>query len=184
MLASGIFRYGSARACAARGKTTLRSDIYYRQLAQETLKQAGIAEPPIAVEELAASYYIPVRTVNFPGFFSGATIYEDGLPVILVNSAKDEIIRRRALAHMLGHVLVVLDDPSEGYPRNTQPEHRVADLMADEIILPEFAVRDQAAKWFNDHRYLARLFGVPENDMMKKMLDLGLIKQRGILWDY
>lgn len=138
----------------------------------------------MSVEGLAERYCIPVRYVNFPSFFSGATIYEDGLPVILINAAKDEMVRRRALAHMLAHVLIVLDDPSEGYPRNRDTEHRSADTVAEELVVPEFMVRDQAAKWFNDHRYLARLFGVSENDMMKKMLDLGIIKQRGILWDY
>jgi len=46
-------------------------------------------------------------------------------------------------------------------------------------------VRDQAAKWFNDHRYLARLFGVPEQRMLDKLRDLGIVKSHGsIFWDY
>ena len=45
-------------------------------------------------------------------------------------------------------------------------------------------VVEQARKWFNDYRYLARLFGVSESDMMEKMRDLGLIKSRGVVWDY
>jgi hypothetical protein len=50
--------------------------------------------------------------------------------------------------------------------------------------MPEYLVREQAGKWFNDYRYLARLFGVSESDMMAKMRDLGLMKAHGMSWDY
>ncbi len=163
---------------------TLKTDSYYRHLAAEALRSAGMEEPPIEVERLAGYYAIPIRLVEFPLFFFGATVYEDGLPVILLNANKDEAHRRKALAHMLAHVLIVLDDPETGYPRNTVLEHKEADIVADEVIMPEFMVREQAAKWFNDYRYLARLFGVTEQEMLQKMLDLGIIKQRGIMWDY
>ena len=162
----------------------LRTDAYYRGVAEKALRTAGIDEPPVEVGKLAEHYAIPVRFVEFPSFFSGATVNEDGLPVILLNAAKDEPVRRKALAHMLAHVLIVLDDPESGYPRNDDPEHKDAELVAGEIVMPEFMVRDQAAKWFNDYRYLAGLFAVTEKEMMQKMLDLGIIKQRGILWDY
>jgi hypothetical protein len=162
----------------------LKTDAYYRKLAEDALRLAGLQEPPVEIERLAAYYAIPVRPVMFPSFFTGAIVYEDGLPVIILNQAKDEPKRREALAHMLGHVLLVLDDPATGYPRNTQVDHSNADVVGAELILPESMVTDQAAKWFNDHRYLARLFGVDEKQMMSKMLELGIIKQRGILWDY
>jgi hypothetical protein len=45
-------------------------------------------------------------------------------------------------------------------------------------------VKEQARKWFNDYRYLARLFGVTEGEMLSKMRMLGLIKSHGIMWDY
>ncbi len=163
---------------------TLHSDSYYRRIAVEALERARIDEPPVSLETLAAGLGIPIRTVNLPLFFSGATVHEDGLPVVLINGARVEEHRRRTLAHLLGHVLLVLGDPDATYPRNTQIEHREADLVAQEIVLPEHLVRDQAQKWFNDHRYLARLFGVTEGEMMDRMRELGIIKQRGIVWDY
>jgi len=162
----------------------LKTDAYFRRIAEDALRAAGIEEPPVEIERLAEHYGIPVRPVSFPAFFTSAIVYEDGLPVMLVNAEKDERRRREALAHMLGHVLVVLDDPQAGYPRNVTADHSDADVVGDELILPEYLVRDQAAKWFNDHRYLARLFAVDEKRMMNKMLELGIIKQRGILWDY
>ena len=149
----------------------LRTDAYYRQLADDAVSRAGIEEPPVPAGVLAARFGIPVRYVDFPGFFSGAIINEDGLPVILLNANKDEAAQRSSLAHLIGHILIVLGDPEVGYPRNTKLEHTDADLVADEIVMPSNMVSDQAAKWFNDHRYLARLFGVEEHEMMRKMMD-------------
>lgn len=161
----------------------LRSDAYYRGLADKALKEAGFTEPPVPVEELAQRYGIPVRYAVMPAFFSSAIIAEDGLPVILVNSTRDEYVRRRALAHSMGHILAVIDDPQGSYQRDIG-DHADAELVADELLTPAFMVIDQSQKWFNDYRYLARLFGVSEQEMMRKMVQMGIIQQRGILWDY
>ena len=162
----------------------LRTDAYYKQLADDAIGRAGVDEPPIPVATLAETFGIPVRYVDFPKFFSGAIVNEDGLPVILVNSRRDDAAQRATLAHLVGHILIVLGDPEVGYPRNTKIDHEDASLVADELVMPSSMVADQAAKWFNDHRYLARLFAVEENEMMRKMMELGIIKQHGIMWDY
>lgn len=162
----------------------LRSDSYYRALAEKVLAELGSIEPPVPIEQVAAHYAIPVRQAQMPMFFHGATINEDGMPVIVLNSTKDEYVRRSTLAHLLGHVLILLADPEYRYPRNYQLEHPEADLVAEELMVPERLVRDQAQKWFNDHRYLARLFGVSEQEMLQRMRDLGIIKSQGIMWDY
>ena len=116
----------------------------------------------------------------------------EGLPeVALVDHrevARDTIleegdIRRRALGHLLGHVLVVLDDAQACYPR-TIPDHHVADVVAEEMVLPTIMVAEQAKKWFNDYRYLSRLFGVSEPVMLERMREMGIIKMRGVVWDY
>lgn len=162
----------------------MRSDMHYRTLAAEAIRHASITEPPVPVERIAADLGVPVRAAHLPAFFSGAIIAEDGMPVILVNSAVGESARRQTLAHLLGHVLIVLADPAENYPRNSEPTHRQADAAASELLLPEQLVRDQARKWFNDHRYLAGLFGVNDAEMMHRMRELGIIKAREVLWDY
>ena len=162
---------------------TLRTEAYYRQVAEDALHAFGITEPPVSIGDLVASMCIPVRPVNLPAFFTAATIYEDGLPVMVVNFAKPEIERRRALAHMLGHVLLLLADNADAFPR-ANPDHHDADLVARDLIMPTGLVIAQARLWFNDYRYLARLFGVAEGAMLDRMRELGLIKNQGIMWDF
>lgn len=162
---------------------SLRTDAYYRTIAADALAKLQLAEPPVPVDVLVSSLGIPIRPVNLPTFFTASTVYEDGMPVMIVNWAKPEYERRRALAHMLGHVLLVLHG-DHSYPRTAVP-HDEADRVAQEIMLPTTMVIDQARLWFNDHRYLARLFGVEETEMVDRMRELGLLKgPAGVMWDY
>lgn len=161
----------------------LRTEAYFRTLAAEALERSGCIEPPVPVEAIVAGLGIPIRYVNLPHFFTSALVSEDGLPVMVVNWAKPDFERRTALAHMLGHVLLVLNGDDE-YPRQNV-DHGDADRIARELVLPTAMVIDQARLWFNDHRYLARLFGVTEALMLERMRDMGLIKgPDGVMWDY
>lgn len=161
----------------------LKTDAYFKTIAETALRQTGITEPPVQVEAVAAHLGIPVRLVRMPLFFHGATVNEDGMPVVVLNSEFDELSRARTLAHLIAHVLLVMDDPSATYPRDAGVHHE-ADVVAGELIMPAWMVVEQSAKWFNDYRYLARLFGVSEADMTRKMEALGLLKAHGIAWDY
>lgn len=153
-------------------------------MAADALTRCAIEEPPIPLEAIAASLAIPVRPVNLPQFFTAATVYEDGLPVMIVNWAKPEIERRAALAHMLGHLLLLLDDSGNAFPRD-QRGHEEADLVAEELLMPTGMVIDQSRLWFNDYRYLARLFAIEEQQMLAKLQDLGIVRgPQGIAWDY
>lgn len=162
----------------------LKTDAYYRNIAAKALVGVGCTEPPVPVEGIISSLGVPIRPVSLPQFFTAATVYEDGLPVMVLNWAKSEYERRDALAHMLGHVLLVLEDPDDGFPREN-PEHRDADLVARELLMPIEMVIAQARLWFNDYRYLARLFGVSEDAMLSRMRDLGLVRGPEVdVWDY
>lgn len=161
----------------------LKTDRYFRDLAQDALKEAGFSEPPLDMREVSESVGVPVRALRLPSIFSGALVYEDGLPVFIINATRDDLHQRATLAHLLGHVIEVLRDEGATYPRGSG-DHRVANVIGAELILPEYMVVEQARLWFNDHRYLARLFGVTEGEILAKMKDLGLIKDRGIRWDY
>lgn len=162
----------------------LRSDSYYRQLVNDQLKQMGVAEPPVSLDDVAARLGVPLFPVSFPAWFTGAIVVEDGMPLILLNTSATADTRRDALGHLLGHIIARLDDPATPYPRDAETDHRAADVMSEEFAMPTYLVHDQARKWFNDYRYLARLFGVPETDMLEKMREMGLIKSRGMIWDY
>ena len=169
---------------ASRRPVPLTSDNHYRGLVEGQLRHAGVVEPPVSVDGVAAIRGVPIMTVAFPAWCTGAIVVEDGMPVVLLNASSSPESRRAALAHMLSHILVRIDDPSTPYPRDMSVDHRLADAMAEEFVMPEYLVREQAGKWFNDYRYLARLFGVSESDMMAKMRDLGLMKAHGMFWDY
>lgn len=161
----------------------LRTEAYFRQVAEDALALVGVTEPPVPIDDVVAALCIPMRSVNLPAFFTAATIYEDGMPVMMINATRPEIERRRAIAHMLGHVLLVLADEGDSFPRGNL-DHNAADSVARELIMPTSLVAEQARLWFNDYRYLSRLFGVPEGTMLERMRELHLIKNQGIIWDY
>lgn len=162
----------------------LKTAAYYRTIAAEALARVDCSEPPVPMETLVESYGIPIRRVMLPNFFTGMLVYEDGLPAIVINFAIPEDLRRRALGHMLGHMLLALKGEEFAFPRAVQ-DHREADTVAEELMLPADMVRSQASLWFNDYRYLSRLFGVGEDVMLERMRELGLIKgQQGFSWDY
>lgn len=163
---------------------TLQNQPYYRRLVEDELRAGGFLEPPVPIESVAARLGVPVRELMLPLWFTAALIYEDGLPAILLNTARPPAVQRAGLAHLLGHILIVLDGREPHYPRASTQEHPEADFMAAELETPEFMVRDQAQKWFNDYRYLAGLFGVTEVRMFEAMRDLGLIQSKGVLWEY
>jgi hypothetical protein len=75
----------------------LRTDAYYRDLAQEALRKANVMEPPVTVEDVAVALGVPILCVDFPSWFSGAIVYEEGLPLILLNRAIDEVGRPRGV---------------------------------------------------------------------------------------
>lgn len=161
----------------------IHSDAYYRRLAEDEVRATGTLEPPVPLEHVAQRMGVPIRHANLPTFFRAAIVNDDGLPSILLNSGLGERERRQAFGHVLGHLLAVLNDDEATYPRDGG-EHQEADLLATSLVMPDGIVVDQARKWFNDHRYLAGLFGVSESDMLDKMVDLGLVQQRGLRWDY
>lgn len=163
---------------------TVRNDAYFQGLVETELRAIGCTEPPVPIDAVAEHMGVPVVLHQLPPWFTAALIYQDGLPAVLMNATKDLRVRNHALAHILGHILILLDDLKANYPKDSQAKHVEAELMADEFEMPAFLVRDQAQKWFNDYRYLAGLFAVDENRMFERMRDLGLIKSYGILWDY
>lgn len=162
----------------------LKTQAYYTQVAEEALANAGVFEPPVPVSRIIDSLGIPVLPVNLPIFFTGATINTDGLPTMVINYAHPESVRREALAHMLSHMLLLLADPVNIFPRDAG-DHGDANQLAHELTMPSTMVIEQSRLWFNDYRYLARLFGVGEAAMLERMRELGIINnQTGVRWDY
>lgn len=161
-----------------------KREVYFRALGERAVRDAGISEPPVAASEIARHLGVPIVIAALPSWSVGALVAEDGMPAILINANSEPFAQRAGIAHFLGHLIVALDDPGATYPRNREVVHESANAVADELELPGFMVRDQALKWFNDYRYLAGLFGVTEKRMVARMQALGLMQQRGVVWDY
>jgi Zn-dependent peptidase ImmA (M78 family) len=161
----------------------LYSLTYYLELVDRTLAEAGVTEPPVDLVPVASRLGLPVLPVQLPRSFRGALVYEDGMPMALLNVAVAEQARRDTLAHLVAHVLMRIDQPHIPYPRQ-DPDHGLADAMAEEFCLPQSLVKAEAGRWFNDYRYLARLFAVSEGEMLSRMRELGLVKHSGSMWDY
>ena len=106
----------------------LKTEAYYRSIADAALTRARVSEPPVPVDSLVADLGVPIRYVSLPDFFTAATVYVDGMPVMIVNAAKPEDDRRKAIAHMLAHVLLVMEGDYT-YPR-TAGAHPEADTVA------------------------------------------------------
>lgn len=163
---------------------TLRTQAYYRRVAEEALDKAGVIDPPVPIARIIENLGIPIVPVNLPPFFTAAMVYEDGLPTMIVNFARAEHERQSALAHMLGHILLLLDDSANSFPRDAE-DHSEAEQVALELTMPAVMMVEQSRLWFNDYRYLARLFGVGEGTMLERMRELGIVgDQQGIRWDY
>jgi len=161
-----------------------KGEAYFRGLGERAIRDAGISEPPVAPSQIARHLGVPIISVALPPWSVGALVAEDGMPAILINANKEPFAQQAGIAHFLGHLIVLIDDPGAPYPRDRETVHESADAVADELELPGFMVRDQALKWFNDYRYLAGLFGVTEKRMVARMQALGLMQKRGVLWDY
>lgn len=161
----------------------LYTDAFFADVASRALERAGVTEPPVPIEALVEAHGVPIRYVRLPLFFFGAMVSEDGMPVMVVNWAQPEDVRRWTIAHMLGHVLLVLEGPEHVYPRDSR-DHSEADRVALELIMPQRMVAEHAKLWFNDYRYLAGLFAVTEDQMLDRMRKMGIIKgPRGIMLD-
>jgi hypothetical protein len=50
----------------------LTSDAHYKGLVEVQLRHAGVAEPPVSVDDVAAILGVPTMTVAFPAWFTGA----------------------------------------------------------------------------------------------------------------
>ncbi|PIZ39158.1 ImmA/IrrE family metallo-endopeptidase, partial [Candidatus Aquicultor secundus] len=72
------------------------------------------------------------------------------------------------------------------YQRRPDKEyhHREADVFALELCIPTRLIQREAFSWFNDHKFLANLFGVSEPLMVKKMEELQLIPKGKFSWLY
>ena len=77
-----------------------------RERAKRTLKDFGINNPPVPVEEIAESLGTHVRFSPFEGELAGMLIRGDAQTLIGVNSLHHPNRQRFTIAHEIGHLLL------------------------------------------------------------------------------
>ncbi len=152
------------------------TDVYYRSKAEELARKCGFRNPPVDVRAVAAGLKLEIMELSLPSWFFGVLMKVEGDPYIVINKMMPDHRKNFTIAHEIGHF--VLHDKELCHMKNSKRSyfHREADLFAAELCMPTYMVRTEAQKWFNDYRYLASLFGMSEIAMVRKMQEMGLLR--------
>lgn len=154
------------------------------EVAREILASAGVTQPPVPVEEIAAAHGAELSYEPFRGGISGMLYRDDDRQVIGVNASHAATRQRFTIAHELGHLLLherrklivdshiyLRDDRSS---MGTYDEEVDANAFAAELLMPEEMVRTGAEALIDEKpamsanqlvRGLAKTFEVSEQAM-------------------
>jgi Zn-dependent peptidase ImmA (M78 family) len=118
------------------------------------LKDAGVIEPPVPVDELARAHDAQLSFEPFKGGISGMLFRDAERKVIGVNASHARTRQRFTIAHELGHLLLHESRPmivdTHVYRRDevssmgTKKEEREANAFAAELLMPAAFVQDEA----------------------------------------
>jgi Zn-dependent peptidase ImmA (M78 family) len=153
------------------------SDSYYRKQAEELVRECGVQEAPVDTRSIAEHLGIEIVELTMPTWFFGVLMRVEGEPYIVLNRAMPEHRKRFTIGHEVAHYR--LHTGEFAYMKNCKREsyHREADIFAAELCMPSYLLRKEAPRWFNDYRYLAKLFGVSETAMVRKLQELGILRE-------
>ncbi len=165
-------------------KLTLYSHKYIKEQANQLLKKFNILEPPIDIYKIADELNIEIIEMTMPNWFFGVLMEVKNDFYIILNKMMPESRKIFTLAHEIAHHQIHNDKIA--YMKNTKRPyfHTEADVFAAELCMPSELVRKEARNWFNDHKYLAKLFGVSEVAMVRKLEELKLIPEGRHNWEY
>lgn len=155
---------------------------YIRKQADELLEKLKVEGPPVDVKLIAQKLGIEVVEMTLPTWFFGTLLNIKGSYYIVVNRLMPETRKKFTLAHEIAHY--ALHGEQLCYMKNCKRDyyHREADAFAAELCMPSVMVKREARNWFNDYKFLARIFEVGEVAMVRKMQELGLIKGTDYTW--
>ncbi len=150
--------------------------VQYRRQAEELIKGLGLNEPPIDVRKVADGLKIEIIEMTLPSWFFGVLVNLHDDFYITLNKAMPEHRKNFTIAHEIAHHQLHGDELA--YMKNSKRDyfHREADVFAAELCMPTLIVREEAKKWNNDFRWLAKTFSVSETAMVRKLQELGILK--------
>jgi len=158
--------------------------LYLKEQANALLEKFNITEPPVDVRAVAEKLGVEIIEMSNDTWFYGMlTKYGEDF-YIVVNKMMPETRKRFAIAHEIGHYQLHDHDLSYQRKQDKDYQHQEADVFALELCIPAGLLKREAHKWFNDHRYLAKLFNVSEPLMVKRMEELNLIAKGKHNWEY
>lgn len=156
--------------------------------AETVLKQAGLQDVPISVEDIAARHQIRIsRAPN--DSFSGLLLRKDGKALIGVNSAESATRQRFTIAHELGHFFLHRNkDAFVDFRDNVQgalrtPREREANMFAAALLMPRRKVladvRSLAKHGVTEDEVgtLAGRYAVSEDAMRFRLINLKMVGQ-------
>jgi len=157
-----------------------------RHRARELLKMVGIKNPPVDVNNVAATLGFTVLQFAFAETTSGITFIEGNVKSIGVNQYHAPTRQRFSVAHELGHFLSghesydncathVEDRPIWLDPQNRQETE--ANEFAAELLMPEQFLKLDVAEHGLNASYLAKRYEVSEQAMWIQLIDLRLASQ-------
>jgi len=153
--------------------------------AERLLKECGVAEPPVKIEQIVRHFDLPIVAWHFPDALS-ALIVQTGAPgyVIGVNKDHPRGRRRFSIAHECGHAVLrhknshylEFTDPSAfgEPPEYSYRDEREANGFAAALLMDASWLRKDCANFSNISK-LARRYQVSEEAMSFRLMNLGLV---------
>lgn len=150
--------------------------VEFRQKAEKLVQKFGFDGPPVDVRKIADGLGIEIIEMTLPSWFFGVLVNLKGDFYIALNKGMPEHRKNFTLAHEIAHHQLHGDELA--YMKNCKRDyfHREADVFAAELCMPTFLVKDEARKWYNDYRWLAKEFAVSETAMVRKLQEVGILK--------
>ena len=154
----------------------LTTYVQNRRQAEDLVREVGFDVPPVDQYVLAERLNIEIVEMTLPSWFFGVLVNLKGDFYIALNKGMPEHRKNFTLAHEIAHHQ--LHGAELAYMKNCKRDffHREADVFAAELCMPTFILKKEALKWCNDYRWLAKMFAVSETAMVRKLQELGILK--------
>lgn len=154
----------------------LTTYVQFRRQAEKLVRGIGFDQPPVNQYTLAERLNIEIVEMTLPSWFFGVLINLKGDFYITLNKGMPEHRKNFTIAHEIAHHQ--LHGTELAYMKNCKRDffHREADVFAAELCMPTFILKTEARKWCNDYRWLAKEFSVSETAMVRKLQELGILK--------
>lgn len=164
---------------------------YIQQLASSVLDRAGVTEPPVPINEIAALLGATVVTVAAESGLSGFLLRRPEGPLVGINTNEGPARRVFTLAHELGHLLLHaevqhVDKTATVFNRGPASSQGLdereieANYFAAELLMPRKFI-SQDLTWHIDIgradelRALAKRYEVSSQAMVIRLTNLGYL---------